>query len=290
MFCRTQFPALMPPNIADLRALLPTIDGVKAHWIKIGTIAIMSVPVIGLAIAVLLSSRTTTAPQHPSEFWTLVQAVASVGTLAVSLGVGVIAWYGLRSIRFARQDMVTRATREARTLAIARGEQFAGFIRGPHSEILGELAAAKVPSFTLQVGSAAATLFDNEDLYPQARTWWTSVPPTTQNRILYFLNDLEAWAMYFTHELAEATVVSVPCGVTYCGMVVQYAPWIIVARKEQFKGFYPNVLTIFRAWRSELDAKAESSQIEAVLRAAQSAEQRRALHKLPTPLGTDVVD
>jgi hypothetical protein len=214
--------------------------------------------------------------------------MATVMVLGATFGLGVVGWYGLRSLRLARQDMVIRSTREARGLALQRAEQFSQMvIRGERLVIQEALATAKVVPFTHQVSTGAA-VFDDDTLYPAAKKWWASVPGDTQNRIIYFLNDLEAWAMYFTHELADGEIVSGPCAPTFCSIVVQYGPWIILARKEQYSGFYPNIVSLFRAWRSELDVEDKGSKTEAWLVAAQAAEERRAKHKLAAPLGTKV--
>ena len=216
------------------------------------------------------------------------QAIAAVMLLGATLALGVVGWYGLRSLKLARHDMVIRATREARGLALQRAEQFSqSVIRGEHRMIQEELRTASVVPFTHQVASGAA-VFDDDTVYRASKKWWDGVPLDTKNRIIFFLNDLEAWAMYFTHELAADDVVFGPCAPTFCSIVVQYAPWVIVARKEQYAGFYPNIVDLFRAWRAELDAKERGSKTEAWVRAAQAAEERHAQHKLAAPLGTKV--
>ena len=268
-------------------SLLPKSGAFWGAALRVGAALAMVVPVAVLGLALGYVPSELWSASTPTEFWTLVGAVSAVLTLSITIGVGVVAWYGLRSLRLARQDMVTRATREARTLAMERAEQFSQMLRGGQKAILEELMTAGITPFTQTLQSGTA-IFENNAIYPAASKWWNSVPAETRSRIVYFMNDLEAWAMYFTKALADSDVVFGPCGPTYCALVMQYSPWIVIARKEQFAGFYPNTVSLFNAWRAELDALDGGSKTEAALRAAHAATERVALHKVPAPLGTKV--
>lgn len=277
------------PSRLILRALLPGIESAKLiRGVRLITVVGILAPAFLLGVALFFLRPSIFVPTGPTDFWTMIAGVAAVLALGIAVGVGMVAWYGLRSIRLARQDMVIRATREARAMAIARAEYFsAEIIRGAHRTLQEELTAAKITPFTHDMKSGLA-IFDEPNIIPRARAWWQTVPPVTRSRILYFLNDLEAWSMYFTKELAESDVVFEPCGPTYCSIVLQYSPWIILARKDEYKGFYHNIVTLFKAWRAELDAREGGSTTEAALRAARAAEERRAQNPLPKALGTKV--
>jgi hypothetical protein len=281
----------MTPSVKDasrFKALLPKMESVRGWKVRVLTALLALVPVTVLCIAVWRLPATRTHPSSAAEFWTMVQGTAAVMLLGATLALCVVGWYGLRSLKLARHDTVIRSTREARGLALQRAEQFSQMvIRGERLQIQAELSAAKVVPFTHYVASGGA-VFDDARMHQEAKKWWATVPSSTQNRIIYFLNDLEAWAMYFTHELADSDIVSGPCAPTFCSIVVQYAPWIIVARAEQYEGFYPNIVSLFRAWRAELDAKDRGSKTEAWAIAAKAAEERHAQHKLGAPLGTKV--
>lgn len=224
------------------------------------------------------------APTNPAEFWTLALVVATVGVVIATLALVVVARRGLASLTLTRQDMQTRATRESRALAIKRAEDFSRMIKIDQLALRTALVEAKIRPFTQDLQSGVA-IFDDDAMYKPAKAWWVSVPAPTQSQILYFLNDLEAWAMVFTGALAESDVVFGPCAPTYCSIVLQYSPWIIVCRKEQFSGYYPNILKLFHAWRAELEVKDKGSKTEAALRAAHAAEERLAQHQLPAVIG-----
>jgi hypothetical protein len=269
----------------NLKALLPKRDTLKINRVRVVTVACMLLPVAALIAVVRFVPASLTKPANAIEFWTLVAASASVLVLSITVGVGAVAWYGLRSLRLARHDMVTRATRDSRSVAMAKAEQFSQMIRGDHRIIQDELVAASIPRFTHQLQSGSP-VFDDPSMYAVAKKWWGTVPSQTRDRILYFLNDVEAWAMHFTQGLADSTIVFGPCAPTYCSIVLQYAPWIVICRKEQFAGFYPNAVGLFQAWRAELDAKDLGSTTEVALRAANAAEERLAKHRVPPPIGT----
>lgn len=267
--------------------LKPKFESVATNRVRVVTLLMVCLPVFALGVAVLLVPPSITRPKAPGEFWTLVSGATAVATLAVTLGIGAVAWFGLRSLRLARQDMETRAIRESRALAIAQAERFSEALKGEHREISKELADAGVIPFTHQVRSGAP-IFDDPGWLRIADAWWATVPTDSRSRIIWFLNDLEAWAMYFTKALAEADVVYGPCAPTYCSLVMQYAPWIIKARAEQYSGFYPNILMLFHAWRAQLDAQERGRTMEVALKTAKAAEDRRSKHQVPAPLGTKV--
>jgi len=271
----------------NLKALLPKRDSLKLHRVRIATLLGMALPVVVLIAVIRLVPSSVTRPSNAIEFWALVAASASVLVLSLTIGVGAVAWYGLRSLRLARHDLVTRATRDSRAIAMTRAEQFSQILRGEHRIIKGELVAAKVQLFTHQLQNRSP-IFDDPSMYPVAQKWWSSVPNETRDRIVYFLNDLEAWAMYFTQGLADSTIVFGPCAPTYCSIVLQYSPWVVISRKEQYEGFYPNLVDLFQAWRAELDAKDLGSMTEVALRAATAAEERMAKHRVAPPVGTKV--
>lgn len=271
-----------------IQALLPKFDNLKVTPIRVVTLICVLFPLLILGIVLYGSSNALTQPRNPGEFWAAVSAVAAVLYVGVTLGVGIVAWYGLRSLRLAREDMVTRAVREAKALGISRGEEFSRMLRGEHKTIQAELFAAKVPSFLPNIGNRVAMFEDINRNYAEAKVWWRGVPDSTHDRIIYFLNDLEAWAMSFTNGLADSDVVFGPIAPTYCSIIMQYSPWIIICRKEQFEKFYPNLRSLFQAWRARLDAADSGSQTEAALRAARAAELRRAEHQLPPIIGTKV--
>lgn len=270
-----------------LRTLLPTRETLRVNRVRIATLACMALPIIALGVLTIVAPRDLAVPNDSQSFWALVQALAGVTLVSIYVGLAIIAWYGLRSIGLARQDMTTRAIRESRTLAMARAKEFSAMIRGEHKAIQNELATSGIQLFTHQLQSGAQ-VFDGLTMYPAAKEWWDKVPAVTRSRITYFLNDLEAWSMYFTKELADSDVIRGPCAPTYCSMVLQYSAWILVARKERYYGFYPNIVGLFHSWRAELDAEEGGLNTEAALRAANAAEQRLAKLRVPPPLGTKV--
>src|SRR5258708_36464858 len=123
--------ALMP-KLKKLNILIPKLDSKEVVWlVRIVTLIGMVTPLAVLGIVLWRLPTKIFLPTTPAEFWALVAGIAAVLALGIAVAVGAVAWYGLRSIRLARHDMVTRATRESRALAIQRAEQFSReIIRG----------------------------------------------------------------------------------------------------------------------------------------------------------------
>lgn len=274
--------------MGKFKVLLPLKETFTTYRVPFVTVGAMLVPIAILFGVLYLLPRTLWIATTPTELWAAVTGIAAVMALAVTLGVGMVAWYGLRSLRLSRHDMVTRATRESRTLSLARAEQFSQKILGPeHSTIGAELHAANVPPFN-QLVANRAPIFEDAAMYDAAKKWWSTVPPQTQNRIRKFMNDLEAWAMYFTQGLADSEIVFKPIAPTYCSIVLQYSPWVIVCRREDNEGYYSNVVKLFQAWRAELDVVEQGPSTEAALRASDAFAKRQAQLKVGPALGTKV--
>ena len=277
----------MKISIPSLRALLPKKDKFRVGAFRAVTLSAMAIPLVVFGTLLRGAPASLTVPTTPAEFWAFVAGSAAVVTLSITVGVGFVAWYGLRAIRLAREDMVIRATRESRQIAMERAKEFSEFIKGPYSALQDELLAAEVPSFSRQVESGTP-MFDDFSMYEKCKAWWDNVPAELQTKVIYLLNDLEAWSMYFTHAIADSQIVYEPCAPTFCAVVLEYGPWITVARKEQFEGFYPSVRALFNAWRADLDAQEGGTTTEAALRSARAIEERRAKHRISAPLGTSV--
>lgn len=223
---------------------------------------------------------TILVPTDPLTFWTAAVAIATFGVVVIALR-------GLASLRLTRKDMRDRATRESRSMAIHQAAVFSKFLRVEQSQIRDAIEAAGKLQFTQGLQSGEA-VFDDPAMYARAKAWFDALPAEVRTMIVFFVNDLEGWAMYFTGALAESELVFGPCAPTFCSLVLQYSPWIVIARQEMFDGYYPNLRALFQAWRAELDAKDKGAKTEAALRSARSADERMAKHRLPPVIGKQV--
>jgi hypothetical protein len=219
-------------------------------------------------------------PTNPTEFWALITAI---GTFLIAA----LAWRGLRSLGLARIDMVTRATREGRACAIARCEEFAAKIIPANHEILVMFAKEQTPVF---VRDPAEVRFDpdNETDLKRASDWVDNLSYPLQVKSLYQLNRLEAWAMYFTAQLADSAIAFGPCAPMYCSMIVQHYALLLHKRTLSSSGKYPSAVKLYKTWIAKLEDEQRGLKAGTLLKQLAQLQAQRASGDLPGPLGTEI--
>jgi hypothetical protein len=217
-------------------------------------------------------------PTNPAEFWTMAYTIATVGLI-------VVAWRGLRSLKLAKADMLTRSQREARGCAIARCEEFAHDIISKNSDHITRFAAANLPLF---VERADVVRFDPDtsEHLAAAQTWLHKMPADLHTDCIHLLNRLEAWSMYFTNGVADHEIAFGPCAPVFCSMIVRYYPILLVRRAGQGSGKFPNAVQLFKTWRAKLEAEQDGVKMQGLIEQMRDLQQRRANQPtLPPPLG-----
>lgn len=219
------------------------------------------------------------SPANPGEFWTMAYTVATFALVIAALR-------GLRSLSLAKADILTRSKRESRQCAITRCEQMAEEIISRNSGLIVRLAAASVPVF---VKSASDVAFDpdSEAHLAEARAWLQGLPLDIHTDCITHLNRLEAWAMYFTHGVADHEIAFGPCAPVYCSMIVHYYAVLLVRRAGQSSGKFPNAVQLFKSWREALELQKSGVKMDELVRQlSQLQNRRRPQAPLPQPLGT----
>lgn len=233
---------------------------------------------------------TLMRPLSPGDFWACVAALAAIGVL-------VIAWKGLRSIDLTRRtidlahkDMTTRAKRDARNCAVLRAEEWALQLLPLNAEILTQLAAHKIRVF-VEGSRPDDALFGEDEARHRipGRKWIDGLPQGLYFEMIGFLNRVESWSMHFTHGLADERVAAGPCAPTFCSIVVQLYPVLVVQRAKASSGRYPNIVKLYRCWaeRMDLDAKGEKERKLRDELGKLQAEGPGASSALEPPLGLD---
>lgn len=197
-------------------------------------------------------------PTDPLAFWTCILAVSTAAVVIVAIR-------GLQSLKLARADMITRATRQARACALARCEEWAKSVIPQNGEILTAFSAAKVPVFIKDAKDVAFDP-DNSDHVKIARDWWQALPPGISPKIITQLNALEAWSMYFIHELADSRVAFGPCAPTFCSQVVQFYAVLLVIRTGGGSGKFPNTIALYKKWIAELGDHEKGKKMASLLK------------------------
>src|SRR3989449_11311938 len=79
------------------------------------------------------------------------------------------------------------------------------------------------------------------------------------------LNELEAWAMYFTNALADHQIAFGPCAPVYCSLIVQNYAILLVLRSRPSAGKFPHAVKLFKSWLELLEREQEGLKQGALL-------------------------
>lgn len=211
----------------------------------------MAAIVIGVGIA--RRNRDFLQPVDAAVDWTLVTAVATVVAALGTLGLATFALRGLRSLKLTRIEMINRAEREAKLLAIHRLEELASEVIPMNASILDDMATHKIGVF---VKRSEEVRFDPDptDLR-EAAQWANSLPNGLHNRIRAFLNRLEAWSVYFTTGIADDSVAFGPAAPLLRSWVGMYYSVLLLERSQRRSGNFPNLVMLYEAWSNRMDAR-----------------------------------
>jgi hypothetical protein len=176
------------------------------------------------------------------------------------------------ALTVARDDIRIRSQREAVVLAAELCEKFAAQIIPRVTANIRHITDLKIQLRAWELSDAS---FD-EPAYvqrPEVRSWLASTqnPPAAIEHILAVLNDLEAFAIYFTRGAADEAVAYPVVGAIFCAWVENFAPHLIAARTKMVKGLtsgpYQNIVELYKMWsvrtrRKELELKANRINLE----------------------------
>lgn len=233
----------------------------------------------------LTDTTSIVVPKNPTEFWTMVAALATLGAFGATIVVAVMAKMGLNALVLSKKDMKTRATREARVCAIQRCEQMATDIIPLMNKVFAAAAGAKVALFVRDLESVKFDGAAESASVPRAQAWVASLPLDMQRDMIAASNLLEGWAMYFNHELADHDLALDPVGYVFLQFVMYLYGGLITQRAGNTSGRYANVVKLFNLWYHKKKADGKTKQLEEL-----SSEINRLNTegpKMPKPLGLD---
>lgn len=167
------------------------------------------------------SWRHLILPRDPLEFWTLALTLATVG-------LGVVAFFGLRSVSLSKNDMKNRTTNDPGEVSFEKTEE-----------------VKKINS---------------------AIEWMGRLQPPLIEKSIFLMNKLETWSMSFTHNpsLADEKVAFEPCSTVFCQMVMSLYPGLLAQRRANPEsGPYQNIVTLFQGWYAK---KAQAPMLEQLKR------------------------
>jgi hypothetical protein len=192
-------------------------------------------------------------PKDAASAWLAIGAMAAVITAITSIAIAVFAFRGLRSLTIARDEIVHRATREAKLCAIQRLEEIAKEIIPLNTNVLEAMASGKVKAF-LGPTDAIELEPDKADL-TTAKAWYSLAPQEAYRRIITLLNRLEAWSVYFTEGVADPDTAFEPMAPLLRSWVGQYYAVLLVLRSGSSKssGKFPNLVRLYLQWTAKMD-------------------------------------
>jgi hypothetical protein len=214
-------------------------------------------------------------PTNPAEFWTFALFVATVG-------LGIVAYWGLNAISLSRTDIRNRTKRELAQTSIDRCGEMCHELIPLHGEILLALQAKKLDLFVSNASQVSFLADEETKKINGAIAWVQQLDRELIGKAVHLMNKLECWAMCFTHDpaLADEKVAYDPCSNVYCQMVMTLYPALLTQRRiNPSSGPYQNLVTLFKGWYSK---KAQGQLLEQLNR-AKSAEA-----KLPPLLGNEL--
>lgn len=220
-------------------------------------------------------------PTTSTDFWTM---MAAFGTFAVVY----VARKGLKSLKFSKADIETRAMREALEISVMRSKEFAETIIPEQSRITSLFQASAGAVFITDPAEVDFESYD-KNVLAKANEWFAKLPWEVRNEAVSFLNSLEAWSMYFTLGLADGDSTCAPCAPMFCSIVVLFYPVLIVHRVGPTTGGYPNIVQLFGAWLDKLETAKQGMTVADLLRRAQELQAksvRRSAAPLRSPIGT----
>ncbi len=215
---------------------------------------------------------------------------AAVGA-GVNVLLAVVAHRGLRALRLQKQDITSRNQREATACAIKACESFALLI-SRHAAVLQLYKDAGVVG-PIPLVTSGRLEFDTESarqsgMLAQAEAWITQIPANVRFQPLQFLNDVEAWAMNFTTQLADESIAYVPCAPVFSSFVTMHYPHLIMARASRGSGGYPNIVQLYGVWEARRNAEENGKALQRTADALEELARRQEHVPFVRPMGTDL--
>lgn len=215
----------------------------------------------------------------------LLDTAAAIITGVATLGLMLIALFGLQQLSIAKHDLHVRILREAKSVAIAQCERFAKEIIPETGKYLGLFAASNIPLFNFETSPLDFKITDAVFLQ-RVQKWVGQVPQATQVQGVLVLNALEAWAMNFTLRIADSEAAYRPISDPFCRTVVNLYPYLILLRANNDPTLFSNVEELYRDWQGRKHASALKEQEQTLEKELGRIRKQGGQGPHPKPLGS----
>ena len=181
------------------------------------------------------------------------------------IGLAVFAYYGLQQISVMKSTSATQARRDALRLTSEQCTLYFEKIIPLQNVFNNNLKSKKIKYFE---GWSVEVLGDRITAKRKS-------PPDSEGLLaiaedLVFLNNMEAFSVYFTSKVADETIAYNALGKTFLGTVEKLMPWILCCRED---GYYKNIVELFMLWHVRAENEklmAEKDSIEKKIAATQA--------------------
>ncbi len=175
-------------------------------------------------------------------YWERLQGISAVV-------VALLATSSVISIVYTRWGLVSQAKRERVVDAVERCEEMREQIIPLIDSLAANFAKNKVVVFERSVGRIVFPKEIDDAKAEKAVAWVKKLDPEGRALSLKVLNQLETWAIHFTHDLADPDVAYTPCATIYCTIVLMLYASIITQRyRDPNSGPYENVISLYHRW------------------------------------------
>ncbi len=195
----------------------------------------------------------------------------------------VIAAIGLYQLYLAKRDIQLRSQREAATLAAAEARHFNTRIIELTTQARSATFAEKIELYEGEVGdfspdsvkdAALGRLWDDAHHQPKAAQ--------ALGVINSLLNELEAFALYFTKGVADEEIAFVAVGRYFCDLVRRYYPVIAKSRTEKQEDAFQPIVDLYHIWHARVAEPSLKKKAEAIKQELASLPKPRV-----KPIGTE---
>jgi hypothetical protein len=226
-------------------------------------------------------------PAEPHHHWL---ELASWAATVLLCGFGAVTLYQIKiavqsvnlaaqQLEHSKRDLQIKSKRESIAFSIHQCEVLAADIIPKFDEIQkalmqnGYLYPSKMPDETFPC---------ELDQDQKGKEIWLSDAALRTN-LINALNALEAFAMYFTTDLADEEIAFSPAGLVFCNYCKQFQWFIGLFRsKTSAKPLYDNIVKLYEMWHPRL----LTLQLDKQLQELSEKKQRLAVHAPQIPIGT----
>lgn len=197
---------------------------------------------------------------------TVIKPIVELLYFISGIGLAVFAYYGLQQIAVMKSTSATQARRDALQLTSEQCTLYFEKIIPLQNAFLESLKSKNIEYF-----EGWSVEISGNKITAKRKS-----PPDSEGLLivaanLAFLNNMEAFSVYFTSKVADEIIAYHTLGKTFLGTVEKLMPWILHCRED---GYYKNIVELFVLWHVRAENEklmAEKDSIEKKIAATKTS-------------------